>query len=236
MRVGIVVPALNEEDSIGSVVDRIVRSAEPHGAFRVVVCDNQSSDNTAKVALGAGAEVVQTQSRGYGGACLRAIEHLGDWPDVLVFIDADGSSRPEEMNSLIEPLRTGRAELVLGQRTFSSAMTLVQRWGTRLAVSLVNLRWGCSFRDMGPFRSITLKGYRRLGMRDRTWGWTIEMQILAVLQGVKTIEVPVAWEHRIAGRSKISGTLSGAIRAGTRILWTVGMYSLRRRGGGGSDR
>jgi len=231
MKVGIVVPALNEEDSIDSVVDRIRRSAEPIGAFRVVVGDNQSSDNTAEVALGAGAEVVQARSRGYGNACLRAIEHLGDWPDVLLFVDADGSSRPEDMSSLIEPLRTGRAELVLGQRTFSSAMTPVQRWGTRLAVSLVNLRWGCSFRDMGPFRSITLKSYRRLGMRDRTWGWTIEMQILAVLRGVKTLEVPVAWDHRIAGKSKISGTLSGVVRAGTRILWTVGRYSLRRRVG-----
>ena len=135
------------------------------------------------------------------------------------------------MNSLIEPLRTGRAELVLGRRTFSSAMTLVQRWGTRFAVSLVNFRWGCSFGDMGPFRSITLKSYRRLGMCDATWGWTIEMQILAVLKGVKSIEVPVTWEHRIAGRSKISGTLSGVMRAGTRILWTVGKYSLHRRDG-----
>ena len=232
MRLGIVVPALDEEDSVGRVVDRILRAAEPLGAFRVVVCDNHSSDNTANVALAAGAEVVQTPRRGYGGACLRAIEHLGDWPDVLLFVDADGSSRPEEMGTLIEPLRAGRAELVLGQRTFSSAMTLAQRWGTRLAVSLVNLRWGCSFHDMGPFRSIKLESYRRLGMRDHTWGWTIEMQILAVLQGVKTSEVPVAWEHRIAGRSKISGSLSGVIRAGARILWTVGKYSLRRRGRG----
>lgn len=232
MRLGIVVPALNEEKSVGRVVERILRSAEPLGAVRVVVCDNHSSDDTANVALNAGAEVVQTESRGYGSACLRAIDHLDDWPDVLVFVDADGSSRPEEMISLIEPLQDGRADLVLGSRTFSPAMTLVQRWGTRLAVALVNFRWGSSFRDMGPFRCIRLDAYRRLGMRDRTWGWTIEMQILAGLQGVQTLEVPVAWEHRIAGRSKISGTLSGVLRAGVRILWTVGKYSLHRRNGG----
>jgi glycosyltransferase involved in cell wall biosynthesis len=229
MRLGIVVPALNEEASVGSVVERIFRSAEPLGSFRVVVCDNHSSDGTAEAALNAGAEVVETKTRGYGSACLRAIEELDDWPDVLVFMEADGSSRPEELVSLIEPIQTGWADLVLGSRPFSPAMTLVQRWGTRLAVSLVNLRWRSSFRDMGPFRCIKLDTYRRLGMRDRTWGWTIEMQILSVLEGVRILEVPVAWEHRIAGRSKISGTLLGVLRAGTRILWTVGKYSLRRR-------
>jgi len=227
MKAGVVIPALNEEASVGRIVSGIRAAADPIGSCRVVVADNDSTDATGEAAMAAGARVVRVAERGYGAACLGAISALGDWPDVLVFIDADGSSRPDELARLLDPIRRHRADLVLGQRPADGPMTPPQRWGTRLAVTLTNLRWSSSFSDMGPFRAITRSAYERLGMSDRTWGWTIEMQILAVRAKLDWVEVPVSWEKRIGGTSKISGSVSGVIRAGGRILWTVARYGLR---------
>jgi hypothetical protein len=131
------------------------------------------------------------------------------------------------MPRLVDPLVKEQADLVLGMRPDSMAMTIPQRWGTKMAVFLVNLRWGVDFLDMGPFRAIRSEAYRRLKMRDKTWGWTIEMQILSVLRGLKYLEVPVSWRERQGGVSKISGTFSGVVRAGMRILWIVFRYSLK---------
>ena len=228
MKLGIIIPAYNEEASIGSVVQRCLAETAQYDACRIVVSDNASTDNTAEVARAEGAEVVSVIEKGYGSACRGGVEFLADWPTVLVFLDGDGSSRPEEMRLVVDAVERGVADLVIGRRPGNAPMTLPQRWGTWLAVTLVNLRWGCNFLDMGPFRAIRRDCLETLGMRDRTWGWTIEMQILAHLKGLRIREVPVSWEERLAGVSKISGTLSGVLRAGLRIVWTVCRYSFRR--------
>jgi glycosyltransferase involved in cell wall biosynthesis len=226
MRIGIVIPAFDEEEAVGQVVGRCKQAVASLGAARIVVCDNDSRDRTASVARQAGAEVVHARPRGYGTACLAAIAHLGSWPDILIFLDADGSSRPEEMERLLEPVLTNQADLVIGVRPRNASMTPPQLWGNRLATQLVARHWGRSFADLGPFRAIRRVSYERLAMSDPTWGWTIEMQILAVLCGLRVQEVSVSWDRRLAGVSKISGTVCGVIRAGTRILWTIARYAV----------
>ena len=226
MRIGIVIPAYDEEGAVGQVVRRCSLAAGSVGSVRIVVCDNASTDRTPFVARRAGAEVVHAQYRGYGTACLAAIAHLGSWPDVLVFLDADGSSRPEEMHHLLEPILSGRADLTIGVRPPNAAMTPPQRWGNWLATRLVAWHWGHVFADLGPFRAIRRSSYELLGMRDRTWGWTIEMQILALRYDLRVQEVAVSWNRRLAGVSKISGTALGVIRAGARILWTIARYAV----------
>ncbi|MDA2938033.1 hypothetical protein MYX75_07205 [Acidobacteria bacterium AH-259-A15] len=144
-----------------------------------------------------------------------------------MFVDADGSSRPEEMGRLLEPIQEDWADLVIGVRPSDAPMARPQRWGNRLATQLITWRWGHVFTDLGPFRAIRRTSYERLGMQDRTWGWTVEMQILALLSGLRVEEVSVSWERRLAGDSKISGTVSGVLRAGTRILWTIARYGGR---------
>ena len=228
MRIGIVIPAVDEEEVVGQIVQRCWQAVGFPDYSRIVVGDNESRDRTSSIARFAGAEVVQARPRGYGTACLAVVNHLGSWPDVLVFLDADGSSRPEEIRNLLAPIREDRADLVIGIRPSNASMTLVQLWGNRLATRLISWRWGRAFADLGPFRAIRRDCYERLGMRDPTWGWNVEMQILAVLLRLRVEEVSVSWEPRRGGVSKISGTLSGAARAGVRILWTLCRYALRR--------
>lgn len=225
----VIIPALNEERSVGIVVQRLLHTIrELPVSCRIVVADNGSTDSTAREAEKAGAETVYVPERGYGAACMEAVRFLDGWPDLLAFIDADGSSRPEEIGRLLEPLLRGEVEMVLGVRSRNAAMTLPQRWGTQLAVWLVNRRWGTAYRDMGPYRCIVRSSLERLGLTDRSWGWTIEMQIQAIRCGLTFIEVPVSWEDRLAGKSKISGTVQGVIRAGLRILWTVLRFSFKK--------
>lgn len=227
MRIGVIIPALNEEPSVGDVVSRCLKQCTTRDEMRVVVCDNGSKDRTADAARKNGAEVVDESYRGYGAACLRAIEALGEWPDVFVFIDADGSSRPEEMHRLLQPLRENAADLVLGRRDRNSrALLPQQRFAAWLAARLIWYRWGVRYQDLGPFRAIRREAYERLGMSDLTWGWTVEMQILAILRNLRTREVDMAWERRIAGRSKISGDVVGATRAGFKIFWTIFLYAV----------
>ena len=230
MKVGIVIPARDEEKSVGQVVERCRPLVSGTDEIRTVVCDNGSGDGTRAEAEKVGAKVVYAGKSGYGLACLTAIAELGNWPDVLLFLDADGSSRPEEAQDLLTPIKEGRADLVLGCRSSSVHMTFPQRWGTWLATRLIAWRWGHSFRDIGPFRAITRQAYARLGMKDRTWGWTVEMQVLALMRCLRVQEVPVSWDPRVTGVSKISGTVSGVIRAGARILWTIGCYASYCRG------
>ena len=226
MKIGIVIPARDEEETVGQVVQRCRLLVSWTDEIRIVVCDNGSIDGTRTEADKAGAEVVYASKFGYGLACLTAVGELGNWPDVLLFIDADGSSRPQEIQDLLVPIKEGRADLVLVWRSSSVHMTFPQRWGTWLATRLIAWRWwGHSFQDIGPFRAITRHGYSRLGMKDRTWGWTVEMQVLALIRRLRIQEVPVSWDRRVAGVSKISGTFSGVIRAGARTLWTIGCYA-----------
>jgi glycosyltransferase involved in cell wall biosynthesis len=229
MTTAVVIPALDEEAAIGGVIAALPRA----GIDEIVVCDNGSRDRTAEVARAAGATVVAAPRRGYGSACLAGLAHLrarpAGPPDVVAFIDADGSDVPAELSLLLAPLAAGRADLVIGSRVLGraepGALTPVQRFGNRLASFLLAARWGATTTDLGPFRAIRWAALERLAMRDRDYGWTVEMQARALRLGLVTVEVPVSYRRRV-GRSKISGTLRGVFGAGTKILWTIGREAL----------
>ncbi len=225
MKAALITPALNEEGAIGQVLDET-----PDGLFAaVIVADNGSSDRTAAVARARGALVVSEPARGYGNACLRAIEALPRDIEVVVFMDADGSDSPADAERLLRPVRAGRADLVLGSRVMGGsepgAMRAHQRLGNFAAVSLLRMICGHRYSDLGPFRAIRVDRLRELEMRDRNYGWTIEMQIKALRRGLRVLEVPVAHRRRRAGASKISGTLWGSLAAGAKILWAVARFS-----------
>lgn len=227
MIVDAVIPALDEAASIGRVLEALPRGL----VRRVVVCDNGSTDGTAGAARAAGARVVVEPRRGYGAACLRAIEELAaDPPEAILFLDADLSDDPAEAASLVAPLAAGRADLVIGSRTLgereAGALTPQARFGNWLATRLLRLFYGAVWTDLGPFRAIRYSSYRALGMRDRDFGWTVEMQVKAARAGLRGCEVPVRYRRRI-GRSKISGTIGGSIRAGAKILGVIAADVLR---------
>lgn len=220
-RVVVVIPALNEERSLPLVLAEL----PPVGA--VVVADNGSTDRTAEVARAAGARVVSAPRRGYGTACLAGIAAARALdPEVLVILDGDHSDYPEELPALVDPILDDRADLVLGDRTRwaePGALTPQQVWGNRLATALIARRCGHRYRDMGPFRAIRFSSLLALEMEDPTWGWNVEMQMKAVQQGLRVVELPVRYRPRI-GHSKISGTVPGVLRAGAKILWAVHRY------------
>ncbi len=193
---------------------------------RRIVVDNGSRDRSAERAAAAGAEVVREPRRGYGAACLRGLSHLeSDPPDLVVFLDADGSDDAGDLPRLLAPLVEGRAELVVGSRILGSrepgSLTAAQRLGSWVAGWGLAVLFGRRFTDLGPFRAARYAPLRRLGMRDTTWGWTIEMQARAARAGWRVIEIPVRYRRRRGGRSKISGSWVGATRAAARILWTL---------------
>ena len=229
MTVDAVIPALNESASIGGVLDAI-----PRGLIRrIVVCDNGSSDDTSEVARAHGARVIREDRRGYGSACLSALSALReDPPEAVLFLDADGSDDPSEASLLLDPIAAGRADLVIGSRTLGErepgSLPLQSRFGNWLATRLLRLFYGARWTDLGPFRAVRWDALERLGMRDRDFGWTVEMQVKAARAGLRGIEVPVRYRKRI-GRSKISGTVSGAARAGAKILSTIAADVLRHR-------
>lgn len=229
-RISVVIPALNEERSVGKVL-----SAIPEWVDEVIVVDNGSKDDTVAVAEKNGARVVHEAHRGYGAACLRGIAAL-DRADVVVFVDADFSDHPEQMDSLVDPIVRGEAEMVIGSRVLGTAepgaLTPQARFGNRLACYLMRLFWGVRYTDLGPFRAIRHETLRRLEMADRDYGWTVEMQIKAALRGLPATEVPVDYRKRI-GRSKISGTVRGVVGAGYKILSTIFIAALRYHLGGG---
>ncbi|MHC4986456.1 MAG: glycosyltransferase family 2 protein, partial [Planctomycetota bacterium] len=193
------------------------------------VVDNGSTDATASVATAAGARVVAESRRGHGQACLTGLAALSRC-DVVVFLDADYSDYPEQMTRLLDPI-AGGAALVIGARTAAGrqagALTIPQRFGNALACGLIRLIWGRRFHDLGPFRAVRWPALQQLAMRDRGYGWTVEMQIKAVACGLAVAEVPVGYRRRI-GRSKISGTVRGVVAAGTKILATIARYALFR--------
>ncbi|PAP81725.1 UDP-glucose--dolichyl-phosphate glucosyltransferase [Rubrivirga sp. SAORIC476] len=232
MRVSVVIPARNEEGSVGAVVREMLATGL---VGEVVVTDNGSRDGTAAEARAAGATVVSEPRAGYGRACLAALAEVRRRPpEVVVFVDADRSDDPADLSALLAPLVRDEADLVIGSRVLGQRAGRVEagallpqaRWGNALACALVRLRWGARFTDLGPFRAIRWDAYERLGMRDETFGWTVEMQVRAVRAGLRTAEVPVAYRKRV-GKSQITGTLNGTVRAGTKILWTVGAHALR---------
>ena len=226
LAVAIVIPALDEEQALPGVLETIPRAGERWVLREVVVADNGSRDRTAEVARAAGATVVREPRRGYGAACLAALSHLAlSPPELVVFVDADGSDDPADLAALLAPLVAGRAELVIGSRVAGGAergaLTAVQRFGNALAVALLAGLFGVRATDLGPFRAIRWEALERLEMRDRDYGWTIEMQARAARAGLVTVEVPVRWRRRRGGRSKVSGTLRGVSGAGWKIVSTL---------------
>ena len=227
--VGVIIPALNEEQAIGKVIADI-----PNWVDRIIVVDNGSTDRTAEVARNAGGVVVAEPNRGYGLACLAGLKHASDL-DVVVFLDSDYSDYPEDMPALVDPIVAGEYEMVIGSRMLqplpAGALTPQQRFGNWLACTLVHMLWGKRYTDLGPFRAITRRSLDKLDMQDRTYGWTIEMQIKATINGIAVHEVPVRYRPRI-GQSKVSGTVIGTMRAGHKILTTIARLAWRSKTGG----
>jgi glycosyltransferase involved in cell wall biosynthesis len=223
--VDVIIPAFNEEKSIAKVIGDI-----PKLVRHVVVANNNSTDRTAEVAKVGGAEVVFEPQKGYGKACLTAM----DWikrqevqPDILVFLDGDYSDYPEELADLIAPILADKADLVIGSRSMGQreegSMTLPQVFGNGLATLLMRWMYGAKFSDLGPFRAISWSKLLALGMVDQNFGWTIEMQIKAHQAKLRYLEVPVTYRKRI-GVSKVSGTVKGVIGAGYKIIFTIFKY------------
>ena len=236
-KVSVVIPVLNEEQSLPLVL----RDLPMHGTdsmSRVIVVDNGSTDGTANVARNEGATVVEEPQRGYGSACLRGLKFIEQSiekgeaaPEVVVFVDGDYSDHPDMLPKLVAPIFAGEQDFVLGSRILGNrepgAMPPQSIYGNKLACGLMLLFFGGKFTDLGPFRAINYACLRDLKMVDTNFGWTIEMQIKAVRANLRYIEIPVPYRKRI-GTSKISGTVSGTIRAGTKILSTIARYGLKK--------
>jgi glycosyltransferase involved in cell wall biosynthesis len=217
----VIIPALDEEAAIGNVIADI---PEPFRR-RVIVVDNGSTDRTAEVARQAGARVVREPERGYGAACLRGLADLiPDPPHIVVFLDADYSDDPSEMPALVDPLERGLADLAIGSRVLGQrergALPLHARLGNALTTTLIHLIYRVRYTDLGPFRAARWDALQQLQMRDRDFGWTVEMQVKAARARLRVLEVPVRYRRR-RGRSKISGTVGGTMRAGKKMLWVV---------------
>jgi glycosyltransferase involved in cell wall biosynthesis len=224
----LIIPALNEEAVIGATLRTI-----PPGLFRtVIVADNGSTDRTGEIAAAGGALVVREPERGYGAACLAAIAALPPEIDTVVFMQADGSEDPAEAVHLFKPIDEGRAEMVIGSRVLGDvepgALEPHQRFGNWLATFLMRVVYRHRYTDLGPFRAITRDALTRLRMRDRNYGWTIEMQIRALQHGLKIVEVPVPYGNRRAGEGKVSANMKASIQAGIKIIWTVFRLAIDR--------
>ena len=229
--VAVLIPALDEEETLpGLLADLQQRSVGP-----VVVVDNGSSDGTADVAVESGAYLVTEPERGYGAACLAGIGFLRSMPNppaVLVFVDADHDEGPRQIEMLVRPIFDGEADLTLGVRRRGAGKvgTLFPhaRLGNRLITSMIRLLYGRSFRDLPPFRAIDFRKLFELEMDDRNWGWTLQMQIRAARQAFRIVEIEVTHGARSAGESKISGSVMGTVRAGSKMLLTLLTERLRR--------
>lgn len=223
MKTTLIIPALDEEDAIGDVL----RSIDRRLIDEIIVGDNGSRDATARIAAELGVRVVHVPERGYGAACAGALAEMAADTELIVFMDADGSDDSADTAALIAPIVAGQADLVIGSRALGAveegALTVQQRFGNWLATRLVVLLYGYRYSDLGPFRAIRRELLDRIAMRDRRYGWTVEMQIRAVQLGARIVEVPVRYRRRV-GRSKISGTVLGVVKAGYWILYTIFRY------------
>jgi len=222
----LIIPALNEESAIREVLNTL-----PSWVDDVVVADNASTDSTAGVAKELGARVVTTTTRGYGSNCLGAIATVTS-TDILAFMDGDASCDGTELASLIDPIATDTADVVIGSRTLGEiepdAMGLAQRAGNWLAPALIRLFWKVPVTDLGPYRAIRFSSYRQLDMQDPAYGWTVELQLKAIEAKLRMIEIPVRCRARI-GESKISGTWRGVLGASTAILGMIVRYAIGLR-------
>ncbi len=226
-KISVIIPALNEEKSISKVISSI-----PKYVSEIIVVDNGSTDKTSKIAKSKGALILFESKKGYGHACIKAIEFLKfNPPNIIVFLDGDYSDYPEEMDLLIKPIIKNKYEFVMGARIKElrepGSMTLQQVFGNFLACFLLKVLYGVNFKDLGPFRAIKWESLQKLKMKDKTFGWTIEMQLKAIKHKLKYLEVPVKYRNRI-GKSKISGTLTGTIMAGYKILLWIFKYYFKK--------
>ncbi|MBZ0206221.1 MAG: glycosyltransferase family 2 protein [Flavobacteriales bacterium] len=224
--IDVIIPAFNEQEAVGLVVGDIPKGLVRH----IVVVNNASSDKTSEMARAAGAIVVDQPMRGYGNACLKGIAQVASHeppPDIVAFIDADNSDNPEQMTEVVAPIVEGRADFVIGSRALghrdAGSMMPQQIFGNWIATRLLKLFYGVKYTDLGPFRAVRWEALQAMGMRDRTFGWTVEMQLKAAKQGLRIVEVPVDYRKRI-GFSKISGTVKGSVLAGWKIITTIIKY------------
>lgn len=228
MFISVVIPALNEEEPIGNVVREVAATGMPN---ETIVVDNGSTDRTAERAQEAGAKVV-TAPRGYGRACAAGVAAVRPECDLIVFLDGDGSDRPEFMKQLVDPLTAGTHDFVIGSRTRGrrepGSMNFQQIFSGRLAGWLMSILYGVRYTDMCPFRAIRRDALAKLAMREETYGWNLEMQMKAARAGLRILEIPVAHRRRAGGESKVSGTLRGTFVAGARILVTFVRISLTK--------
>lgn len=224
----VIIPAFNEASAIGNVIKDI-----PSLVSEIIVVDNGSSDETPKVAEEAGATVLQESKKGYGYACLKGMQYISNQnvkPAIIVFLDGDYSDYPEELIKIIKPILENNIDMVIGARTAayreSGAMTPQQVFGNWLATSLMGLFFSAKFTDLGPFRAMKYEKLLELEMQDKTYGWTVEMQLKVLKKKMSYVEVPVTYRNRI-GVSKVSGTLKGTIMAGYKILSWIFRYSIK---------
>ncbi|MEL6811307.1 MAG: glycosyltransferase family 2 protein [Bacteroidota bacterium] len=225
----VIIPAYNEADSIGKVIRDI-----PNLVSEVIVVSNHSTDATEANAREAGATVLIEKRRGYGYACLKGMEHIGaadDKPDIVVFLDGDYSDYPEQLTELVAPILESNMDIVIGARDKGlrekGSMTGPQIFGNWLATFLMRMFFRSRFTDLGPFRAIKYNRLLELKMEDKTYGWTVEMQLKALKRKFTYVEVPVKYRNRI-GVSKVSGTIKGAIFAGVKILGWIFKYSFKK--------
>ena len=224
----VIIPAFNEADSITHVINEI-----PDIVSEIIVVNNNSSDNTAINALKAGATVLTENKRGYGHACLRGIKYVTEQSkqsDIIVFIDGDYSDYPEELSKIVAPIIEKNVDFVIGARAKrlreEGSMTPQQVFGNKLATFLMKLFFGATYTDLGPFRAIKTTKLLALNMEDKTYGWTVEMQLKVLKNKFTYVEIPVHYKKRI-GISKVSGTIKGSIFAGMKILGWIFKYSIK---------
>jgi|TARA_R110000850_G_scaffold254614_1_gene380186 glycosyltransferase involved in cell wall biosynthesis len=225
----VIIPAFNEEASIGKVIAEI-----PAFVTEIIVVNNTSSDETAAVAKAAGATVLSETQKGYGYACLKGMHYIAqqaEKPDIIVFLDGDYSDYPEELTKIVAPILEQDLDLVIGARVKrlreKGSMTFPQIFGNWLATTLMGLFFKSRFTDLGPFRAIKYPKLLALQMEDKTYGWTVEMQLKALKRKYSYTEVPVRYKNRI-GVSKVSGTVKGAVMAGVKILGWIFKYSFKK--------
>lgn len=227
--IDVIIPAYNEAGSIGAVIQAL-----PKTVREVVVVNNNSTDATQEEAKKAGATVLFEEKKGYGHACLKAMDYIAQKavkPDIVVFLDGDYSDYPEEMTKLLAPIEEGKVVFTVGARLKNlrepGAMTPAQAFGNGLAAALMKIMYGARFTGLGPFRAITYQALMGLNMEDKTYGWTVEMQLKVLKQQLPYAEVPVRYRKRSAGFSKVSGTVRGSVMAGIKIIGWIFKYSFK---------
>ncbi len=228
----VIIPAINEASSI----DKVILDIPKEIIEEIIVVDNGSEDDTISVAKNAGATVLMEKEKGYGAACLKGIDYISQKEninddDIIVFLDGDYSDYPGEMNIIIEPILKENYDMVIGSRVLGNKLGKTEDksllpqavFGNWLSAQFIKLFWGYSYTDLGPFRAVKYKSLIDMNIQDRNYGWTVEMQILAAKLKQKCKEVPVSYRVRI-GDSKVTGTISGSLKAGVKILWTIFIY------------